>query len=190
MNLIFATNNSNKLKEIRALLGPGFGISGLDERGITDDIPEDFATLEENALFKANYIHKITGSGVFADDTGLEVFALGGQPGVHSARFAGPQRDFSANIDKVLQMLHGNLDRRARFRTVIALIYEGKTQLFEGIAEGKIIEVRRGSEGFGYDPVFIPDGYSKTFAEMNLTEKNLVSHRAKAFKKLTDFLRA
>lgn len=188
MDLIFATNNDHKIKEISALLSPGFRLLGLSETGITDDIPEDEETLEGNALFKARYVHNKTGKNVFADDTGLEVEALNGRPGVHSARFAGIDKDSSANIDKLLKLLDGQKNRKARFRTVIALILNQKEYLFEGIVNGEIINNRRGSGGFGYDPVFVADGFSKTFAEIPLAEKNLVSHRARAFNKLLEFL--
>jgi XTP/dITP diphosphohydrolase len=188
MKLVFATNNQHKLFEISQLLGDSFSLVNLKDINFTDDIPEDYPTLEENSLFKARYISSLTGLDVFADDTGLEVYALGGKPGVHSARFAGPGRDFDANIDLLLELLGNNPDRRARFRTVIALILGGKEYLFEGKVEGKIISERRGTNGFGYDPVFIPDGKELTFAQMPISEKNLISHRAEAFKGLKKFL--
>ncbi|MFN8242119.1 MAG: RdgB/HAM1 family non-canonical purine NTP pyrophosphatase [Bacteroidales bacterium] len=188
MELVFATNNKHKLQEISHLLGDSFTLLSLDEIGLTEEIPEDYPTLEENAVFKAGYIHSSTGKNVFADDTGLEIFALDGKPGVHSARFAGDSRDFEANIDKVLALLADKPDRRARFRTIIALILNGKEYLFEGKVEGTIINERRGGSGFGYDPVFLPDGHDKTFAEMNLDEKNKISHRARAFIRLKEFL--
>jgi XTP/dITP diphosphohydrolase len=187
MKLIFATNNNHKLTEISQLIR-GITLVSLKEIGFDDDIPEDFDTLEENALFKARYIFNKTGMNVFADDTGLEAEALGGKPGVHSARFAGDGRDFSANIDKLLELLNGKMNRNARFRTIIALILDGKEYIFEGIAEGVITKERRGTEGFGYDPVFLPAGKKKTFAEIPLEEKNLISHRARAFEKLRIFL--
>lgn len=187
MKLIFATNNNHKLTEISQLIR-GITLVSLMDIGFSEDIPEDFDTLEENALFKARYIFNRTGMNVFADDTGLEAEALGGKPGVHSARFAGEGRDFSANIDKLLELLDGKMNRNARFRTIIALILDGKEYIFEGIAEGVITKERRGTDGFGYDPVFLPAGMKKTFAEIPLEEKNLISHRARAFEKLRNFL--
>lgn len=188
IQLIFATNNANKIAEIRPLIGERFKLITLEEAGIFTDIPEPFDTLEENAEQKSRTIHALTQSNCFSEDTGLEVEALNGEPGVKSARYAGENRDFSANIDKVLLNLAGESNRKARFRTVASLILEGKEYLFEGICTGRIIEERRGSHGFGYDPVFIPDGSEKTFAEMTLEEKNQFSHRKKAIAKLTDFL--
>lgn len=188
MELIFATNNEHKIREIGALINPGFRVSGLVEAGISEDIPEDADTLEGNALIKARYVHDKTGMNVFADDTGLEVHALSGAPGVHSARYAGEDKDSGANIRKLLLNLKGIEDRRARFRTVIALIFEDKEYLFEGTVEGHITEHPSGCEGFGYDPVFVPRGQNRTFAEMPLGEKNALSHRALAFAKLLGFL--
>lgn len=188
MILIFASNNENKIREIRSILGNAFSLRSLSDLNITEDIPEEEPLIEENALAKARYVHNITGMNVFADDTGLEVQALNGLPGVHSARFAGENKDSAANIEKVLLMLGKNENRKARFRTVIALILENKEYLFEGIVEGTIINEKKGKEGFGYDPVFVPDGKNTTFAEMDLSEKNTVSHRARAFDKLKEFL--
>jgi len=188
MEIIFASNNDHKIREIRSIIGSRIKLLSLHDLNIKEDIPEEEPDLEGNALAKARYIHRITGLNVFADDTGLEVDALGGQPGVKSARFAGENRDFSANIDKLLFMLGPDENRKAQFRTVIALIWDNREYLFEGIVEGKIIKERRGSEGFGYDPVFIPEGKNKTFAEMDLNEKNMVSHRARALEKLRTFL--
>lgn len=188
MKLVFATNNSHKIEEISHLLGDSFVLKSLKDIEITNDIPEDYHTLEENALFKARYINKLTGMNVFADDTGLEIDALNGRPGVHSARFAGAARNFEANIDKVLLLMTGAKERKARFRTVIALIFDGAEYLFEGKVDGTIITERRGKQGFGYDPVFVPDGKNKTFAEMTLDEKNTISHRANAFNRLKEFL--
>lgn len=188
MELIFASNNKNKVREINHLLGKSFRLHSLKDIKIHDDIPENESTLEGNALAKARYIHSITGMNVFADDTGLEIDALGGLPGVHSARFAGENKDSAANIVKVLSMLKHETNRKARFRTVIALIYEGKEFIFEGTINGTIINHKRGAEGFGYDPIFIPEGRNKTFAEMDLKEKNAISHRAIAFGKLREFL--
>jgi len=189
MDLIFATNNQHKIKEITELLDNKFNILGLAELKITEDIPEEAETLEENALFKARYVHERTGMNVFADDTGLEVDALGGAPGVYSARYAGEGKSPDDNIVKLLGEMHGTANRKARFRTVIALILDGKEYLFEGTVEGEIITERRGTGGFGYDPVFIARGYDRSFAEIPLVEKNRVSHRAKAMYKLMEFLK-
>ena len=188
MKIVFATNNHHKLKEISDLLGDSFKLLSLKDIKFQDDIPEEYPTLEENAMSKARYINKITGLNVFADDTGLEIDALHGRPGVHSARFAGAHKDFEANIDKVLLLLTGVSERAARFRTIIALIIDNREYLFEGNVAGKIINERRGNEGFGYDPIFVPEGETRTFAEMTLAEKNIISHRAMAFEKLKLFL--
>ena len=188
MELVFASNNPHKIREIASVIGENFTLISLTDLNISDDIPETEPTLEGNALAKARYVHRITGKNVFADDTGLETEALGGLPGVHSARFAGESRNSDANIDKLQGMLEGKNNRKARFRTVIALIFENREYLFEGTVSGKIIKEKRGTEGFGYDSVFIPDGERKTFAEMNLQKKNMMSHRARAFQKLSDFL--
>jgi len=174
--------------EISNLLGDRFTLLNLTDVNIKEEIPEDYPTLEENALFKAKYIHKATGMNVFADDTGLEIEALNGSPGVHSARFAGVHKDFNANTEKVLNLMKGKMNRSAKFRTIIALILDGSEYLFEGIIGGKIIEQKRGNEGFGYDPIFVPEGKELTFAEMTLNEKNKISHRALAFEKLKLFL--
>lgn len=189
MELVFATNNKHKVREISDLLDGDFRITGLSDLNITEDIPEDAETLEENALFKARYVHGKTGMNVFADDTGLEVTALGGAPGVWSARYAGENKSFDDNIDKLLREMQGATDRSARFRTVIALILDRKEYLFEGIVEGEIITERKGTGGFGYDPVFRATGSDKTFAEIPLQEKNLISHRARAMRKLISFLK-
>ena len=188
MQIVFATNNENKLREINQILGNSFQLLSLRDLNVTDDIPENEPTLEGNALYKARYIYRIAGMDVFADDTGLEIDTLNGKPGVHSARFAGDAKDSNANIDKVLALLGQEANRRARFRTIIALIIDGKEFLFEGNVEGRIIDEKRGNEGFGYDPVFVPEGESRTFAQMPLSEKNLISHRARAFEKLRNFL--
>jgi XTP/dITP diphosphohydrolase len=188
MTIVFASNNEHKIKEIKSILGNSFTLQSLYDININEDIPEDEPLLEGNALSKARYIYNTTHMNVFADDTGLEIEALKGLPGVHSARFAGESKDSSANINKVLNLLGNTKNRKARFRTVIALIFEEKEYLFEGIVSGTIINEKRGSEGFGYDPVFIPDGSTRTFAEMNLDEKNKISHRARAFEKLREFL--
>ncbi len=188
MTIVFASKNEHKIKEIRSILGNSFTLLSLSDININEEIPEDEPFLEGNALSKARYIHKATGMNVFADDTGLEIDALNGLPGVHSARFAGEKKDPAANIEKVLSMLGNTENRKARFRTVIALIFEKKEYLFEGVVTGKIIGEKRGIEGFGYDPVFMPDEKKQTFAEMNLDEKNRISHRARAFAKLREFL--
>ena len=188
MELVFATNNKHKVREISDLLDDNFRILGLVDLNITEDIPEEADTLEENALFKARYVHEKTGKNVFADDTGLEVNILGGAPGVYSARYAGENKSFDDNIEKLLREMNGADDRRARFRTVIALILDGTEYLFEGTVDGEIIRERRGSGGFGYDPVFRATGYDRTFAEIPLDEKNKISHRAKAMRQLLDFL--
>jgi len=188
MTLVFATNNEHKAREINNILDDNIKLLRLSDVNITEDIPEDEPLIEGNAMFKARYVHKRTGMNVFADDTGLEIEALNGLPGVHSARFAGEAKDSSANISKVLLMLKGITNRKARFRTVIALICDNKEYLFEGTVNGTIINEKRGSEGFGYDPVFIPDGKDLTFAQMPLSEKNKISHRAIAFEKLKEFL--
>ncbi len=188
MELIFASNNSHKVTEINNILGNSFVLKGLKDTGITEEIPETSTTLEGNAMQKAKYVFARTGEDVFADDTGLEVESLNGLPGVHSARFAGEDKDSNANINKLLSMLSGKDNRNARFRTVIALIIGGEEYLFEGSVEGTIISERRGGEGFGYDPVFVPVGYDTTFAEMPLSEKNKISHRARAFEELRRFL--
>jgi len=188
MRIIFASNNLHKIKEINSILGNSFTLLSLKDINIFDDIPENDPHIEGNALAKARYVFNLTGRNVFADDTGLEIDALNGEPGVHSARFAGPGKDSAANIEKVLALLGNNNNRKARFRTVIALIMDSQEYLFEGIVPGEIIYDKRGTEGFGYDPIFLPDGKNRTFAEMELSEKNTVSHRARAFEKLREFL--
>ena len=188
MKLIFATNNQHKADEIRSAVGNDLQIITLKEAGIEIDIPEPYNTLEENASGKSKTIFEMTASNCFSEDTGLEVAALKGAPGVKSARYAGENRSFDANIEKLLLNLAGNPDRSARFRTVISLLTDGKETLFEGICEGSIIEEKRGTQGFGYDPVFIPTGSDKTFAEMSMDEKNQFSHRKKATEKLVAFL--
>jgi len=188
MKLIFATNNQHKVDELRSLITREFHIITLKEAGIDIDIPEPYNTLEENAAGKARTIFELTGTDCFSEDTGLEVTSLHGEPGVKSARYAGENRSFDANIDKLLINLAGKPDRNARFRTVISLLIQGKETQFEGICEGQIINERKGTQGFGYDPVFIPTGSHKTFAEMSLAEKGKYSHRAKATEKLVAFL--
>lgn len=188
MKIIFASNNLNKIREINNVLGDSFNLLSLHDINMNEDIAENEMTLEGNALHKARHIYKATGMNVFADDTGLEVEALDGRPGVHSARFAGETRNSDANIEKLLSLLEDKVNRNARFRTVIALILEGNEYIFEGTVNGLIIRERRGNQGFGYDPVFVPEGKTSTFAEMDLDEKNTISHRARAFEKLKLFL--
>jgi len=188
MEIVFASNNLNKIREINNVLGNSFSLLSMSDISMDEDIAENEATLEGNALHKARHIYKAAGMNVFADDTGLEVEALDGRPGVHSARFAGENKDSEANIEKLLTLLENKTNRNARFRTVIALILEGKEYIFEGTVNGVIIGARRGTKGFGYDPVFVPDGKTLTFAEMDLDEKNTISHRARAFEKLKIFL--
>ncbi len=185
--LIFATHNTHKLTEIRQIL-PEWEILGLTDIGLHDEIIENGQTLEANAEIKADYVYRKTGVSCFADDTGLEVEALNGAPGVHSARYATNGHDFKANMDKLLKEMTGIDKRGARFRTSVCLILNDEKHFFEGIVYGQIITVPRGDEGFGYDPVFVPDGYTKTFAEMDAEEKNSISHRGMAVSKLQDFL--
>jgi XTP/dITP diphosphohydrolase len=194
--LIFSTNNDHKLLEIRSLLHPLYEIRGLKEMDIHEEIPEDFFTLEENAFQKAEYIYKKLNVSCFADDTGLEIDALGGEPGVFSARYSRmgdpvyPEMEITqGNIRKILEKLSHEENRKARFRTVIALILDHKRYSFEGIVSGNIAWDIRGNEGFGYDPVFIPENTSQTFAEMSIQQKNLISHRALAVNKLVEFLK-
>ncbi|SFP98564.1 RdgB/HAM1 family non-canonical purine NTP pyrophosphatase [Parafilimonas terrae] len=187
--LIFASNNKHKVEEILAVIGNRYKIITLSEAGIDIDIPEPHDTIEANASEKSRTIYQLTKQNCFGDDTGLEVEALNGEPGVKSARYAGEQRDFDANIDKLLSELDDKENRNAQFKTIISLMWDGTEYLFEGIVKGMIIYERRGTNGFGYDPVFIPDGSYKTFGEMTLEEKNLFSHRKKATDKLIEFLK-
>lgn len=188
--IIFATNNAHKLSEVQAVLGDRFRLVTLAECGITEEIPEDAPTLEGNALQKARYVHERTGADCFADDTGLEVDALDGAPGVHSARYATDGHDFAANNRLLLRNLAGSADRSAHFRTVIALILDGREYLFEGRVDGRIAESEAGCGGFGYDPLFVPEGFDKTFAEMGADEKNAISHRGRAVRRLVEFLQS
>lgn len=187
---IFATNNKHKLSEIQSLAENSFELKSLADMNCFEDIPETADTLEGNALLKAEFVYNRFGKSCFADDTGLEVEALNGQPGVYSARYAGNNHDFEANIDKLLVELAGKTNRKARFRTVIALIINNKALYFEGIVDGVITTERKGEKGFGYDPVFLPEGFDKTFAEMTLDEKNAISHRARAVNKLVEYLKS
>ena len=186
--LVFATHNNHKLHEIQEILGTSYQVVGLNELGFNEEIPETADTLEGNAEIKANYIYEKLGIDCFSDDTGLEIDALQGAPGVYSARFAGEHFTFQDNMNKVLQLLEGVANRKARFRSVICLILKGEKYFFEGKIEGKIIDIQRGTDGFGYDPIFIPDGFTETFAEMSLETKNNISHRGIATQKLTAFL--
>lgn len=188
MKILFATNNAHKLAEVQAVLGDSYTLVTPRDCGVTEEIPETQPTLEGNALQKARYLYERTGLDCFADDTGLEVEALGGAPGVHSARYATDGHDFAANNRLLLRNLADKENRRARFRTVVALIFGGREYLFEGVVEGQIIDRETGHEGFGYDPLFRPDGYDRTFAQMTTEEKNAVSHRARAVRKLATFL--
>ena len=188
--LVFATNNGHKLKEVKALLNDNFEILSLNDIGCNDDIPEDYFTLEENACAKAQYIYDKYGYNCFADDTGLEVEALNGEPGVFSARYAGESKNPVKNMEKVLLKMEGAKNRKAQFKTIIGLIEDGQMKTFEGIVKGSILSHPRGKEGFGYDPVFQPDGYLNTFAEMHLDKKNEISHRAIAFNKLVEYLKS
>jgi XTP/dITP diphosphohydrolase len=188
MKIVFATNNQHKVKEIRSALPEDISIITLREAGIDVDIPEPHETLEENAAEKARTIFRLTGLDCFSEDTGLEVTALDNAPGVHSARYAGDEKSFDRNTEKLLANLEGKTDRSARFRTVICLILQGKEHYFEGRCEGRIAGEPGGSQGFGYDPVFIPEGSDKTFAQMDMTEKNRFSHRKKATDMLVVFL--
>ncbi len=188
MKLIFATQNENKIKEIESGLTGNFEILNLKAFGFTDEIPENAATLEGNALEKARFIFHRFKLNTISDDTGLEVESLNGEPGIYSARYAGGSKSAEDNMDKLLANLQGKENRKARFRTVIALIIDGKEILFEGIAKGKITQQRSGTLGFGYDPIFKPDGYDITFAEMSMEEKNKISHRALALRKLIKYL--
>lgn len=186
--LIFATNNKHKIEEVNQILHDKFTIVSLKEIGYFEDIPETEPTLEGNASLKAWHIFDRYNASCFADDTGLEVEALNGEPGVFSARYAGEGHNFSLNVDKLLRNLTGLTNRKARFRTVISLIMNGNEIFFEGVINGKIIEERKGTNGFGYDPVFIPEGYDITMAEMPSELKNKISHRAIAMQKMADFL--
>ncbi|VAW26466.1 Nucleoside 5-triphosphatase RdgB (dHAPTP, dITP, XTP-specific) [hydrothermal vent metagenome] len=187
LKLVFATNNQNKLKEVQAIL-TNFEIVSLADIHCFEDIPETAETLEGNAIIKANFITKKYGLNCFADDTGLEVEALNNEPGVYSARYAGEENSAEKNMKKLLNKLGDNSNRNAQFRTAIALNINGKQHVFEGVCKGTILKEKQGKSGFGYDPIFMPNGYKKSFAEMGLTEKSTISHRGKAMKKLINFL--
>ncbi len=188
MKLVFATNNQHKLKELQAILGNRFQLLSLKDIGCDEEIPEEQPTLEGNASQKSHFIYEKYGYSCFADDTGLEIEGLNGEPGVCSARYAGEEKNANANMDKVLNKMTKIKNRNARFRTVISLIIDGNEVQFEGIVEGEILTEKRGDSGFGYDPVFRPHGFQQTFAEMNLTDKNKISHRGRAVEKLVQYL--
>ncbi|HNP17983.1 MAG TPA: RdgB/HAM1 family non-canonical purine NTP pyrophosphatase [Fulvivirga sp.] len=188
MKICFATNNQNKIEEIAAAISSAISLQSLEDIGCSEELEETKMTLEGNSLQKARYVFDNYNVAVFADDTGLEVESLNGEPGVKSARYAGDQRDNEANIDLLLSNLQGKKNRSAQFRTVITLIVEGKEVQFEGIAKGVIEEYRKGNAGFGYDAVFTPEGYNRTFAQMSVAEKNQISHRGLAVKKLVEYL--
>ena len=187
MKLVFASNNKNKIQEIQTLVPNTIQIVSLEEIGCFEDIPETADTIEGNAILKANYVTEKYGYDCFADDTGLEVEALNGAPGVYSARYAGEQKDANDNMDKLLFELKDKTNRKANFKTVIALNLNGKQNLFSGIIHGKIIEEKIGTNGFGYDPIFVADGYEKTFAELSMEEKSNISHRGIAVKQLIEY---
>ena len=189
MKLVFATNNKNKILEVQQLLPATIEIISLESIGCFEEIPETADTIEENAIMKANYITEKYGYDCFADDTGLEVTALNGEPGVYSARYAGEQRDAEDNMNKLLQNLENKTNRKAQFKTVITLNLNGKQQLFTGIASGEITLEKSGNQGFGYDPIFKPEGYNLTFAQLSMEEKGIISHRGKATEQLIDFLK-
>lgn len=187
-DLVFATNNRHKLEEVAPLLGNTYTLLSLSDIGCTKDIPETADTLQGNALLKAEYVYTNYGRNCFSDDTGLEIEALDNAPGVHSARYAGEQKSAADNVAKVLREMQGKTNRNARFRTVIAFILDGKQYFFEGEVKGSIIDHPIGVKGFGYDPIFVPEGYNKTFAELDLDVKNTISHRARAVQELVTFL--
>lgn len=189
MELVFATNNKNKILEVQQMLPSTIKIISLESIGCLEEIPETAATIEENAIMKANYVTQKYGYNCFADDTGLEVEALNGAPGVFSARYAGEQRNSEDNMDKLLEDLSGKTNRNAQFKTVIALNLNGKQQLFTGIAPGKITLEKAGNQGFGYDPIFKPEGFEVTFAQLSIKKKTLISHRGKATEELIAFLK-
>ena len=187
--ILFATNNKHKLEEVQHILGNKYMVLGLKDIGFEDDIPETGSTLEANASIKSGFVYEKFGMDCFSDDTGLEIDALDGRPGVYSARYAGEPGNAEKNIEKILEELKNKQDREARFRTVISLILGGEEYFFEGIVSGRIIDEKRGGDGFGYDPVFIPEGFGETFAEMPAAEKNKISHRSIAVQKLGAYLK-
>ena len=189
MELIIASQNQNKLVEFKKILGDKINLFSLSDIGLNQEIPENEKTIKKNAMFKAKFVNIQTGKNVFADDTGLEIDSLNGEPGVYSARYSGVDRNSDKNIELVLRKLKNKANRNSRFKTIISLIIDGKSVNFEGVVEGKITEEKRGSNGFGYDPIFQPDGYSSTFGEMSLKEKNKISHRSIAINKMVQYLK-
>lgn len=189
MELIIASQNQNKLVEFKKILGDKINLFSLSDIGLNQEIPENEKTIKKNAMFKAKFVNTQTGKNVFADDTGLEIDSLNGEPGVYSARYSGVDRNSDKNIELVLRKLKNKANRNSRFKTIISLIIDGKSVNFEGVVEGKITEEKRGSNGFGYDPIFQPNGYSSTFGEMSLKEKNKISHRSIAINKMVKYLK-
>ena len=189
MELIIASQNQNKLVEFKKILGDKINLFSLSDIGLNQEIPENEKTIKKNAMFKAKFVNTQTGKNVFADDTGLEIDSLNGEPGVYSARYSGVDRNSDKNIELVLRKLKNKANRNSRFKTIISLIIDGRSVNFEGVVEGKITEEKRGSNGFGYDPIFQPNGYSSTFGEMSLKEKNKISHRSIAINKMVQYLK-
>lgn len=189
MELIIASQNQNKLVEFKKILGDKINLFSLSDIGLNQEIPENEKTIKKNAMFKAKFVNTQTGKNVFADDTGLEIDSLNGEPGVYSARYSGVDRNSDKNIELVLRKLKNKANRKSRFKTIISLIIDGKSVNFEGVVEGKITEEKRGSNGFGYDPIFQPNGYASTFGEMSLKEKNKISHRSIAINKMVQYLK-
>ena len=189
MELIIASQNQNKLVEFKKILGDKINLFSLSDIGLNQEIPENEKTIKKNAMFKAKFVNIQTGKNVFADDTGLEIDSLNGEPGVYSARYSGVERNSDKNIELVLTKLKNKSNRNSRFKTIISLILDGKSVNFEGVVEGKITEEKRGNNGFGYDPIFQPDGYASTFGEMSLKEKNKISHRSIAINKMVQYLK-
>ena len=189
MELIIASQNQNKLVEFKKILGDKINLFSLSDIGLNQEIPENEKTIKKNAMFKAKFVNIQTGKNVFADDTGLEIDSLNGEPGVYSARYSGDDRNSDKNIELVLRKLKNKANRNSRFKTIISLIIDGKSVNFEGVVEGKITEEKRGSNGFGYDPIFQPNGYASTFGEMSLNEKNKISHRSIAINKMVQYLK-
>lgn len=189
MELIIASQNQNKLVEFKKILGDKINLFSLSDIGLNQEIPENEKTIKKNAMFKAKFVNIQTGKNVFADDTGLEIDSLNGEPGVYSARYSGVERNSDKNIELVLTKLKNKSNRNSRFKTIISLIIDGKSVNFEGVVEGKITEEKRGSNGFGYDPIFQPNGYASTFGEMSLNEKNKISHRSIAINKMVQYLK-
>ena len=189
MELIVASQNQNKLVEFKKILGDKINLFSLSDIGLNQEIPENEKTIKKNAMFKAKFVNTQTGKNVFADDTGLEIDSLNGEPGVYSARYSGVDRNSDKNIELVLTKLKNKANRNSRFKTIISLILDGKSVNFEGVVEGKITEEKRGNNGFGYDPIFQPNGYASTFGEMSLKEKNKISHRSIAINKMVQYLK-